>query len=183
MGVAPIRPGTSGLAIASMVLGILWICGLGSLIALVLGIVALSQLRKSGNGGKGFAIAGIVLGSLGILVTVGAVVAVVLARDNVTFNEPDEKNDVSITGCGVKETESTPSADLSITNDSSRRSNYIVTINVVGSGSSETNIGIATLGPVDPGETKTFTVNAAGNASSIDGPFECSVTVNRLAAG
>jgi hypothetical protein len=61
-------PRTSGLAVASLVLGILWICGLGSLLATIFGAVALSQISRSRGtiGGKGLAIAGLVLGILGL---------------------------------------------------------------------------------------------------------------------
>jgi hypothetical protein len=59
---------TSGLAIASLVLGIIWICGLGSLLATIFGAVALSQISRSRGQleGKGMAIAGLVLGVLGL---------------------------------------------------------------------------------------------------------------------
>ncbi|MFW0112148.1 DUF4190 domain-containing protein [Rothia sp. CCM 9416] len=65
-----------GLAIASMVLGIIgfisgWavIGGIFALVAIVLGIVALVK-TKTGGGGKGFAITGIVTGALGLLISI-----------------------------------------------------------------------------------------------------------------
>ena len=66
--VIPVRPKTNGLAIASMVLGIVWIYWIGSILAIVFGHVALSQIKKSGGtqGGRGMAIAGLVLGYLSI---------------------------------------------------------------------------------------------------------------------
>ncbi|HMF43470.1 MAG TPA: DUF4190 domain-containing protein [Polyangia bacterium] len=66
---APAAPrSTNGLAIASMVLGIVWIWWVGSILALVFGYVSKSQINASGGaqGGKGMAIAGIVLGWVGI---------------------------------------------------------------------------------------------------------------------
>jgi hypothetical protein len=70
---------TNGLAIAAMVLGIVWIYWLGSLLAVIFGHVALSQIGKSGGAqtGRGMAIAGVVLGYVGLgifllLVIVGA---------------------------------------------------------------------------------------------------------------
>jgi hypothetical protein len=53
----------NGLAIASLVLGIL--CCL-PVVGLVLGLIALGQIRKKGERGRGMAIAGIVLGWVGI---------------------------------------------------------------------------------------------------------------------
>jgi hypothetical protein len=59
---------TSGLAIASFVLGLLWLCGIGSLLATIFGAIALGQIsRSNGNTtGKGLAIAGLILGILGL---------------------------------------------------------------------------------------------------------------------
>jgi GYF domain 2/Domain of unknown function (DUF4190) len=61
-------PRTSGLAVASLVLGILNLCGIGSLLATIFGAVSLGQIARS-NGtltGKGMAIAGLVLGIIGL---------------------------------------------------------------------------------------------------------------------
>ena len=60
------RHGANGLAIASLVLGILWLGWLGSALAVVFGHVALYQLDDDDNGGRGMAIAGLVLGWIGM---------------------------------------------------------------------------------------------------------------------
>lgn len=69
MGIAP---STSGLAIASLVLGILGICsyGLLGLVGLILGIVALGGINKSQGriGGRGLAIGGIASGGATMLI-------------------------------------------------------------------------------------------------------------------
>ena len=57
---------TNGFAIASMVLGILWLYWFGSVLALVFGYVAQSQIRERGEAGGGMATAGIVLGWIGV---------------------------------------------------------------------------------------------------------------------
>ena len=59
---------TNGMAIASMVLGILWIYWIGSILALIFGYVAKGQIDRSGGleSGRGMAIAGIVLGWVGV---------------------------------------------------------------------------------------------------------------------
>ena len=62
---APLRT-TNGFAIASMVLGILWLYWFGSILALVFGYVAQSQIRERGEAGGGMATAGIVLGWIGV---------------------------------------------------------------------------------------------------------------------
>jgi hypothetical protein len=59
---------TNGMAIASMVLGIIWIYWIGSILALVFGYIAKKQISESRGtqGGGGMATAGIVLGWVGI---------------------------------------------------------------------------------------------------------------------
>lgn len=59
---------TNGFAVASLVLGIVWFWGIGSILALVFGYVAKSQIDQSrgAEGGRGMAIAGIVLGWVGV---------------------------------------------------------------------------------------------------------------------
>ncbi len=61
-------PPTNGKAIAALVLGITWLCGIGSILALVFGYSAKSEIEESGGTqqGSGFAIAGIVLGWIGV---------------------------------------------------------------------------------------------------------------------
>ncbi|WP_138757122.1 DUF4190 domain-containing protein [Modestobacter altitudinis] len=61
---------TNGLAIASMVLGIVWLYWIGSVLALVFGYIARKQIRERGESGDGMAIAGIVLGWVGVGVIV-----------------------------------------------------------------------------------------------------------------
>lgn len=76
---------TSGLAIAALVLSILgflgsWFVlgGLFALIGLVLGIIALVQTRK-GAGGKGMAIASVILSSLSMLIAIGMAIIFLMA--------------------------------------------------------------------------------------------------------
>jgi hypothetical protein len=66
----PVAVRTNGLAIASMVLGILWFYWVGSVLALVFGYVAKGQIDASRGtqGGRGMATAGIVLGWIGVAV-------------------------------------------------------------------------------------------------------------------
>src|ERR1700733_15143232 len=70
---------TNGLAIASLVLGILWLFWLGSLAGLILGLVALKQIKNRNQGGRGIAIAGVVLSVLWLL---GLVIAIIVAAAN-----------------------------------------------------------------------------------------------------
>ncbi|HEU4543590.1 MAG TPA: DUF4190 domain-containing protein [Jiangellaceae bacterium] len=56
---------TNGLAVASLVLGIVWAFWIGSALAIVFGHVALAQIAQKNEGGKGLAVAGLVLGYVG----------------------------------------------------------------------------------------------------------------------
>ena len=56
---------TNGLAVASLVLGIVWIFWLGSTLAILFGHIALNQIQNSNQSGKGMAVAGLVLGYVG----------------------------------------------------------------------------------------------------------------------
>jgi hypothetical protein len=66
---------TNGFAIASLVLGALWLYWLGSILALIFGYIGKSQIEKSEGreDGNGLAIAGIVLGWIGV-----AILAIIL---------------------------------------------------------------------------------------------------------
>jgi len=70
----------NGFSIASMVLGILWIWWIGSILALVFGYIARAQIRRSEGmqSGNGMAIAGIVLGWIGIGVLLLVIVGIAL---------------------------------------------------------------------------------------------------------
>lgn len=71
---------TSGLAIASMVLGIVWIYWVGSILAIVFGHIAISQMRKDETlRGRGMAIAGLVLGYVGLGILVLAIIVAATA--------------------------------------------------------------------------------------------------------
>jgi hypothetical protein len=62
--------------VASLVLGILWIGWLGSVLAVVFGLIALSQTKARRQSGRGLAIAGVALGWTAVVV--GLVVALVV---------------------------------------------------------------------------------------------------------
>lgn len=84
--------GTSGLAIASLVLGILWIGGLGALLAVIFGAIGLKQTRDGQVGGRGMAIAGLILGIIGIIGLVVMIAVVATAASNATSGICDPAN-------------------------------------------------------------------------------------------
>lgn len=84
--------GTSGFAIAALVLGIIPI--LAGLLGIVFGIVALLRIRKTSQRGRGLAIAGIVLGTLWLV----ALTALIIAA---AMSEPERTADGRVTGRGT----------------------------------------------------------------------------------
>lgn len=73
----PPPSGTNGFAIAALVVGLLPVCGL---VGVVLGIVALVQISRTRQKGKGLAIAGIVLPVIWIIA--GAIALVIVGLNN-----------------------------------------------------------------------------------------------------
>ena len=74
-GYGPVAPRTNTLSIVALVTG--FFCAVA---AVITGHIALSQIKRSGEAGRGMAIAGLVLGYLGIAVTsVGVVLLIVFA--------------------------------------------------------------------------------------------------------
>jgi predicted PurR-regulated permease PerM len=86
---------TSGMAIASLVLGILWVYWLGSILALIFGYLAKSEIRRSEEKmeGNGLATAGIILGWVGVGTLVFMLVLVIIAAImDKEDKKPAEKN-------------------------------------------------------------------------------------------
>jgi hypothetical protein len=84
----PAQVRTNGMAVASLVLGIVWIWGIGSILALIFGYIAKRDIDASRGtqSGRGMAIAGIVLGWVGVGILILVIVAAAVSVDtNTTF--------------------------------------------------------------------------------------------------
>lgn len=69
-GVPAAEPGTNPLAIFSLVASVVGLlCGVGSVIGIVLGAIALNQIKRSRQGGYGLAVAGIVVGVASLIIS------------------------------------------------------------------------------------------------------------------
>jgi hypothetical protein len=62
----PVAPPTNGMATASLVCGLIgfFACGVTSILAIIFGHVSLSQIKRTGEGGHGMAVTGLILGYL-----------------------------------------------------------------------------------------------------------------------
>src|SRR3954454_23205469 len=78
-GPPPQRGGTNGFAVAGLVLGIL--PGLAGILGIVFGAIGLRQIKRTGQDGRGMALAGVILGSIW-LVLLAVLIVVAVATDS-----------------------------------------------------------------------------------------------------
>lgn len=85
-GATPPLTTTNGMSVASLVLGLVWLGGIGSILAIVFGNVGHKQIRDSGGRqtGNGMASWGIALGILGLVGTVIFTVLLISAANDAT---------------------------------------------------------------------------------------------------
>ena len=80
-GPPPQRGGTNGFAVVGLVLGILPV--LAGILGIVFGAIGLRQIKRTGQDGRGMALAGVILGSIWlVLIAVLIVVAVTTGSDS-----------------------------------------------------------------------------------------------------
>lgn len=74
----PVGPQVSGMAVASLVLGITWVYWIGSILALVFGYLARREIDQAPGrlGGRRLATAGIILGWVGMTALTATVILV-----------------------------------------------------------------------------------------------------------
>jgi hypothetical protein len=94
---------TNGLSVASLVLGIVWVFGIGSILAVIFGFIGRKQIKESAGrqSGDGMALAGIILGFVGVaglILWIVLVVAVTTTINNCFDNTPTNSNSAT---CGT----------------------------------------------------------------------------------
>jgi hypothetical protein len=161
----PTGAGGNGLAVASMVCGIValviaWVPFFGivglaaAVVGLALGIPALRRSKPTGAR-RGAAITGIVTSSIGIVLGIlGIVLAVFLVRAIDRFEDPGP-TETAITSCAEEGTDVVATGEL--TNTSDRTRSYSVEVRL-GVGNREW----VQVDDVGPGETATFTARDFG---------------------
>jgi hypothetical protein len=65
-----VNAGLNGFAVASFVLGLLWLFWVGSILAIIFGHIGKAQIRREGGWGAGLAVAGLALGYLGVAILI-----------------------------------------------------------------------------------------------------------------
>ncbi|MDQ3987116.1 MAG: DUF4190 domain-containing protein [Actinomycetota bacterium] len=80
-------PKTNGLAIASLVLSILWICGVGSILAVIFGHLGKKQIEQSQGReqGSGLATAGLIIGYIGIAFLILYIIGLIVGFSTFEF--------------------------------------------------------------------------------------------------
>lgn len=90
------------MAIASLILGIIWLGGLGSILAVVFGALARRDAKQTGVGGRGLALAGMILGVIGILGAIGFYGSLAAINKAVTSSErPVTSTGTTNNGCAT----------------------------------------------------------------------------------
>lgn len=80
----PQVPGTNGMAIAALIVS-LASCGP---VGLILGILSLNQIKKSGEQGRGMALAGVIIGAISIVAWIAVIIFTIWAINEVDTYDP-----------------------------------------------------------------------------------------------
>jgi hypothetical protein len=141
-------PGVNGFAIASLILAICGGIGISLILSIVFGIMALSQIKKRGQRGKGLAIAG--LSVAGVWIVVYAIVAVLVVFSPTSKNS---SRDVALPGASAGVTASPSPSTSPSANASTSTGSELVALNDLRVGDCLQDIGegksVSTL-PVVP---------------------------------
>lgn len=63
--------GNNNLAVASLVCSVVGLCcGVGSIVGIILGVIAMNQIKQTGQSGHGLALAGVIVGAASLVISV-----------------------------------------------------------------------------------------------------------------
>jgi hypothetical protein len=165
----------NGIAVAAMVCGIVsvalgWIPFLFvigavlAVLAIIFGIIGIGRARKSGRR-KGFAIAGLVTGSAGVLAAVGGLVFTIVVFRAIDHYEHPPESTASIESCVVEAGRARATGELR--NDGNRSSGFTVYVEFRGVPSGPTIERAASVPSVRPGTTAEFAVDHSFDADDV----------------
>ena len=129
----------NGMAVAALVLGILTFVCLGPIagvLAVIFGFLGMKKANEMGGTGKGMAIAGIILGIVGTVISILLLVFVVFAADKASdsisdsvknWSGPANASDYNITveKCAIDSTFDSPKMTIKVVNKTSVEKSYI----------------------------------------------------------
>lgn len=125
-------------------------------------------------------IVALILGGLAILTVVGVIIAIV-AVDRTVKLPPGKgvARDVEITACEVAGDSRWPRADLTVTNHSSKTSDYVISVEFVTSSGTRVAEAATTVDNLAPDQVAK---ERAQSLTQVDGPITCNITnVTRFA--
>jgi hypothetical protein len=182
---AGLRPG-NGIAIAAMVCGIVsvvigwgpyvfWAGAVLAVLALIFGLIGLGRARETGRR-KGFAIAGVVTGAVGIpIAAVGLLFTIAVHRAIDRFENPPESTS-SIDSCEIESGRARAEGELR--NDGTRASRFTVFVEFRAVPAGHTIVRATSLPSTAPGRTVRFEVSqrlasesVECEISNVQGPF------------
>ena len=76
----PPRAGTNGMAIGSLVCSVAGLAcyGIPSIVGIVLGVVAMNQIKQTGQEGRGMALAGVIVGGVAVVLWIIGIILYVI---------------------------------------------------------------------------------------------------------
>lgn len=72
----PPAVGTNGYAIAALISPLV-MCGIGSIFGVIFGHMAMNQIKKTGENGRGMALAGLIIGYVSLVLVIAAIILVI----------------------------------------------------------------------------------------------------------
>jgi hypothetical protein len=178
---SPSQPRLNRLALASVIFALLWGFGIGSLLAVIFGVVAKRQIRRRRQSGRTMASVGIVLGAIGLLTTAVAGVLIVFFDDSGSVGDKAAAADVvAAAPCAIDAATGTVSAALTVTNGAGVLSNYLITLDVAGADGKSAGEAYATASLVAPGAA--VQVVATSDIKEVPTPTCTIAKVTRYAA-
>jgi hypothetical protein len=118
---------------------------------------------------------GLIVGGIIAVLGIGSCVFVASRVDDVVddidFDDSEEFDDVDLEGCG-RDSSGFLRADLEVTNDSSERSNYLVTVTFEDGDGDQIDTGVANVVALEPRQSTAVT---AQSFAEFTGDFDCRV--------
>jgi hypothetical protein len=154
--VAPVKPPTSGLAIASLVLGIVgalcgWcLLGIPCLLAVIFGHLAIPATRPGRQAGRGAAVAGLVLGYLMI---VPAVILTITGAAGSLIQDLEPDPAATVTSCVIDDETRTARIGVTATNKTRRTASYRVQVVVKDANGVRVGDGSVWISDIAAGQT------------------------------